>query len=614
MLRIMKLLTALAITALLFPVRTVEAATYSFSVNGTKKYTEAYEVLNFINKERSNAGLSALAMDDTMLEAAMLRAAECAVSYSHTRPNGSSALSVLPAAAGTVYRSENINIGNRGAEGTVATWMGSEEHKNAILSNKYKSTGIGVFVCNGYSYWVELFSSETAKAPSVKYDKTGLQSISASDSIINKLNFENGSISLVANQSLQTNVNIYNYNRYVPIDSSSFTWTPVNGTYASVNSSGLVTGKKAGTQTIQALLKNSSKKCSLTVNVTNGLVLNSTNFPDSGLLSIVDNWDYDNNGSLSETELSAVTRITIDRYTTVNSLKGLELLPNLNSLTISGTGLTDLEIGGFGNLHELNIWSNSIETASVHDCPVLDKINCESNKNIQSLLISNCVSLTTILSELAENLEEIKVINLNQLKTFELWKTKVTVLDVSSCSMISNAVQKGTYKTVANIYADRVHGEYDYNDIRLEPHKDVTVITYGGLKYKNGVRINNIGWDNKNGHWYYYDQSGNMKTGWLKVSGKWYYLDSSGIMITGWRSISGIWYYFESSGAMVTGWKKISNIWYYFDNSGAMKNGWQKINNIWYYFESSGAMLANTSKTIKGKTYRFDASGKCLNP
>ena len=40
-----------------------------------------------------------------------------------------------------------------------------------------------------------------------------------------------------------------------------------------------------------------------------------------------------------------------------------------------------------------------------------------------------------------------------------------------------------------------------------------------------------------------------------------------------------------------------------------MRTGWKFINNLWYYMEESGAMLENTSRTINGVEYRFDANG-----
>ena len=122
------------------------------------------------------------------------------------------------------------------------------------------------------------------------------------------------------------------------------------------------------------------------------------------------------------------------------------------------------------------------------------------------------------------------------------------------------------------------------------------------------------GWKQIEDKWYYMDDSGHMSTGWVRSGNSWFYLDYDGIMLTGWQQIDGIWYYLESSGQMKTGWLKKYNTWYYLSSSGAMVTGWEKISGIWYYFENNGSMLANTSKTIDGKTYYFDATGRCTNP
>lgn len=43
-------------------------------------------------------------------------------------------------------------------------------------------------------------------------------------------------------------------------------------------------------------------------------------------------------------------------------------------------------------------------------------------------------------------------------------------------------------------------------------------------------------------------------------------------------------------------------------------SGWVQDGSTWYYMDASGAMIANTSRSIDGKTYHFNASGACTNP
>ena len=122
------------------------------------------------------------------------------------------------------------------------------------------------------------------------------------------------------------------------------------------------------------------------------------------------------------------------------------------------------------------------------------------------------------------------------------------------------------------------------------------------------------GWIKSGSKWYFTESSGKMVTGWKKISNKWYFFNNSGAMKTGWYQVGGKWYFSESSGKMLTGWKKLGSKWYFFAPSGAMKTGWVKAANKWYYMDGSGRMIASTSRKIGKKTYRFNASGVCLNP
>ena len=150
--------------------------------------------------------------------------------------------------------------------------------------------------------------------------------------------------------------------------------------------------------------------------------------------------------------------------------------------------------------------------------------------------------------------------------------------------------------------------------------------------YKNGKK--QTGWQQISKKWYFFNSSGVMQTGWMKQGGKWYYLGTDGAMVTGWKQISKKWYYFKSSGEMAANewckgywlnkdgawtfktkaaWKKDSVGWWFGYSGWYAKSQWQKIDDKWYYFDAKGHIVTGT-RTIGGKTYRFNASGVCLNP
>ena len=63
------------------------------TISGTRDYKKAFEVLSIVNKKRAENGLSALTMDSSLLETAMIRAGEQEVLFSHTRPDGAGCFS-----------------------------------------------------------------------------------------------------------------------------------------------------------------------------------------------------------------------------------------------------------------------------------------------------------------------------------------------------------------------------------------------------------------------------------------------------------------------------------------------------------------------------------------
>lgn len=126
--------------------------------NGTENYEMAFEILEILNQERVNAGLNPLKMDKAMLDCGMLRARECAVLFSHTRPDGTRCFTSFPYSGG--IRAENIAMGQRSAAEVMTSWMNSTGHRTNILYPGLVSVGIGVYNVNGCNYLTQVFSSE----------------------------------------------------------------------------------------------------------------------------------------------------------------------------------------------------------------------------------------------------------------------------------------------------------------------------------------------------------------------------------------------------------------------------------------------------------------------
>ena len=120
----------------------------------------ANEVLRLVNVERAKAGKSALTMDSKLNQAAYRRSVEIVSVFSHTRPDGSSAFTVLDEfGINAQAAGENIAWGQRSPSEVVNGWMNSDGHRANILSDKFGKLGVGVHEENGRLYWTQLFTN-----------------------------------------------------------------------------------------------------------------------------------------------------------------------------------------------------------------------------------------------------------------------------------------------------------------------------------------------------------------------------------------------------------------------------------------------------------------------
>lgn len=162
---------AVAVLALTLTATGFSAATNTKTVSGKFNYDYANQVLSLVNSERAKQGLNALSIDDKLVDGANIRAAECTVSFSHTRPNGTSCFTAFE---WQNLCGENIAYGQRTPQEVMNGWMNSQGHRENILKQGFKKIGIGCFVAqNGTIYWTQEFSGGTV---SKTYNRSGSES------------------------------------------------------------------------------------------------------------------------------------------------------------------------------------------------------------------------------------------------------------------------------------------------------------------------------------------------------------------------------------------------------------------------------------------------------
>ena len=113
------------------------------------------DILVLCNTEREKLGLSALTLDESLCESALIRADEITTdgNFSHVRPDGSGCFTVIRGEF--AFAGENLAVGENDASKLVKAWMNSPDHKANILKPEFTRAGIAV-VNSGDRYYVAM--------------------------------------------------------------------------------------------------------------------------------------------------------------------------------------------------------------------------------------------------------------------------------------------------------------------------------------------------------------------------------------------------------------------------------------------------------------------------
>ena len=242
------------------------SATGTLNISGTQNYTYASQVITLLNEQRVNNGLSPLTADSTLTAAAMQRAAETVIYFSHTRPDGSRCFTAFDGA----WRGENIAAGQADPDEVITGWMNSTGHRKNILEANYTSVGVGCFNYKGINFWVQCFSDITADGSVRTGTASATAAVSASTDYINMSGkLAENTFSSAGETTIFTvsNNNVGWTYITATVDSSSFNYSS-SSSAAKVDPTGNVTVAGGGTAIITAATKKGSLSVSDTLTST----------------------------------------------------------------------------------------------------------------------------------------------------------------------------------------------------------------------------------------------------------------------------------------------------------------------------------------------------------
>ena len=255
--RIMIFLSMAAVCILFCLARTTDAKAedgteenkiYDLNITVERNYDYAKEVLELVNQERQKAGVGTVQMDEELTEAAMVRAMETTVAYSHGRTNGLPMRTLV-----SVVAMENIGCARNTPEIIMDAWMSSEGHRYNILYSNWNSVGIGCIKYKDTYFWVQLFSRKEPTGTVKSGQETSEESIEVSSEFLDLLapNVTDNPVEETITIELSQPCIGWEYFYFEP-NASSFTFESSDPDVATIDASGTITVLKNGSTTITA--------------------------------------------------------------------------------------------------------------------------------------------------------------------------------------------------------------------------------------------------------------------------------------------------------------------------------------------------------------------------
>ncbi len=320
--------------------------------------------------------------------------------------------------------------------------------------------------------------------------------------------------------------------------------------------------------------------------------IDSNTFPDETLrTAITKGYDSDHDGKLSRDEAKNVTKLDLTD-SEIEDLKGIELLPNLRTLNLSGCKyLETLDVSKNGNLENLAINGTSVESLDLSHNRAIKTLDA-TGSSLASVNISGC-----------ENLKS---------AAFNL--TKLTELDISGAKSLE-ALEVNSEVDVTGIEGTNLREQWLITEATITGAHSVAVPNMGSIG-NNSTDVYNFTYNNENQLTWHARQSVNPSMSYLNYdtytytygdAGQvtWVDKSSSSTNSRGYTSYNATTYGFayDDNGLL--------NMYTSKYNSGSMtryyysydKNGRQETSDSYRFSYNDAGKLVGVSSKSSGKSY-----------
>ena len=222
---------------------------------------------------------------------------------------------------------------------------------------------------------------------------------------------------------------------------TTISWSSDNSNIATVSSTGVVKGIKAGSTYIYAKTSNGkSDYCMVTVESdspapSSSIEINATNFPDANFRNYLLEQDYGIDGIITSEEIKTTTFLRLSSKN-IKTLKGIEYFTALTYLYCDKNQLTTLDVSKNTALYYLNCNYNQLTSLDVSKNTKLHEFWCNSNQ-LTSLDVSKNAALSSLHCS-SNQLNSLYVSKNTELSNLQCESNQLSYLDVSKNAALSD--------------------------------------------------------------------------------------------------------------------------------------------------------------------------------